>query len=440
MTTDPQGQAYPAPAGGAGGLSRVLGVYPQKQSGLFMQRIKVPGGRINWPQWRRVAELAARYSGGTRLHLTTRQDIELHNVPGEDVAAVQQGLAEVALPTFGAGGDTVRNITTCAGCDFCDGGFDLFPLAQLVRQGLDQEPVIFRLPRKFKISFSGCPRACAKPWLNDLGFVAQSDGRLTLIGAGSLGPKPAPGIHLYENMAAQDVLPTCLAALELFEQYGERQDRRHARLRHVRERLGDDAFKAELARRLEHVKARQPWPHIAPAPLPRGAARQYRLQPPNGNMTSAQALQLADAGQTCDAVVRIDLEQGLSLYGPQPVQMPDDLAAMTVAPTIVACPGSTTCPRGLADCGATADKIRATFSSHNLSGVRINISGCPNNCAQSTVAQIGLVGLVRPIDGQPTPHYRLFTDGGNGMDDRLAQPSAIVPADDVPGIIRELLA
>ncbi len=82
--------------------SRVLGVYPQKQRGLFRQRTKFFGGRINWRQWRRVSELASIYCAGSAVHITTRQDIELHNIAGGDISVVQQGLCEVGLRTFGA--------------------------------------------------------------------------------------------------------------------------------------------------------------------------------------------------------------------------------------------------------------------------------------------------------------------------------------------------
>ena len=365
------------------GAVRILGVYPQKQGGLFMQRIKILGGRIDWPQWRRVAELADRYSGGAPLHVTTRQDIELHNVRGGDVAAVQQGLAEAGLPIFGAGGDTVRNITVCAGCGLCNGSIDVLPVAQLVRDNLESQSALRALPRKFKISFSGCSKACAKPWLNDLGFIARPDGRFTLIGAGSLGPKPSLGIPLRENVPAEDVLPICLAAVELFDQHGDRQNRRRAHLRHVRERWGDGEFKAEFDRRIEEVRGRNPWPRIDAPSARSDVRRQWRLQLPDGNITPDQALRLADAGAASDAALRIDLEHGLSLYGPGPVPLPDDFIPMTKAPVIVACPGCTTCPQGLADCRATADRIREAFAASDLSGVRIHISGCPNNCARA---------------------------------------------------------
>jgi len=161
--------------------NRLLGVYPQKQDGLFMQRIRIPGGRISWPQWRKITELAIKYTPGVPLHLTTRQDIELHDVTHQSIPAVHEGLAEAALTIFGAGGDSVRNVTVCAGCDLCRDAFDLLPMARFVQSYLEQQPVIFNLGRKFKISFSGCEQACARPWVSDLGFIAKANGLFTVM-------------------------------------------------------------------------------------------------------------------------------------------------------------------------------------------------------------------------------------------------------------------
>ena len=439
MKKERQPNVSPASGEGTPLPGRVLGVYPQKQAGLYMQRVKVLGGRINWPQWRRIAELAETCCDGFPLHLTTRQDLELHNIRRQDVATVQQRLAEVGLTVFGACGDSVRNVTVCPGCEFCPGGLDVMPLAQLVRQAVDQEPVVFTLPRKFKISFSGCPKACAKPWLNDLGFIGQPSGRFVAIGAGSLGPRPALGIELYHNMSAGDVLPLCVAAVEMFEKHGDRQNRRRARFRHVRERLGDDVFKAELESRFEHVKARRSWPRVTCGAGLGQVQQQCRLQLPDGNVTPAQAVRLADVVERHEAAVRIDLEHGLVLYGPKPVPLPPDLAAWATGPTIVACPGSRTCPRGLTDCWATAAKIRERLATERLSGARISISGCPNGCAHSAVASIGLVGMLRKIDGAAAPHYQVLAGGGNGTNGTLATRQDVQRAEDIAAVIETLL-
>jgi len=404
-----------------------------------MQRIKIPGGRINWLQWRRVAQLASVYSLGSPLHITTRQDIEFHYIRSEDIAIIQHGLAEVGLATLGAGGDSVRNITICAGCDLCPEGFDLMPQAQLVYQYLERQAVIFNLPRKFKISFSGCQQACAKPWLNDLGFIAKPDGLFTVIGAGSLGPKPATGIQLYDDLPAKDILPLCIAAIAFFEQCGDRENRRRARFRHIREKLGDEVFKTELDNRFSQQKIQQSWPDVQAAAGSRNIKSFQRLQLPNGNISAKQAVELADAAEQKSSELRINLEHALELYGPGPIELPEDLAAMSSNPIIIACPGSTSCPHGLVNCWMAGDIIRQSLAGQKQPAVRINISGCPNNCAQSATADIGMVGMLRKQNGITNECYRLYTGGGNGRNNSLSVQGEIVSAMDIACAIKCLL-
>ncbi|HUS72891.1 MAG TPA: nitrite/sulfite reductase [Sedimentisphaerales bacterium] len=419
--------------------NRILGVYPQKQDGLFMQRIKIFGGRINWAQWRRIAQLAASYTPSSKLHVTTRQSIELHDIAGRDVPVIQQGLSEVALLLFGAGGNSLRNITVCSGCDFDTESADVFPLARFVDQHLSSKSNILDLPRKFKISFSGCERACAKPWLNDLGFIAQQDGIFTVIGAGSLGAKPALGIELYKDLAARDVTPLCVGAIEFFEQYGDREDRRRARFRHVREKLGEPAFRAELDKWFSNAKARRSWPEISTTTTNKNTKLLWRLQLPNGNIKAEQAILLADAAEPQGAELRINLEHGLELYGKKTVELPKTLAAFENNPIVVTCPGSTTCPHAVANTRQIADSIRTALADLYHPDVRINISGCPNNCAQSSISGLGLVGVLRKQNGKATQCCRLFTGGGNGRNDKLARETGILNVQDIPNTIKQLV-
>lgn len=417
----------------------LLGAYPQKQKGLFMQRIKVLGGRINWRQWRKIAQLSTVCSSGFPLHMTTRQDIELHNIPARDLPFVQQSISEVGLTTFGAGGDSVRNITFCSACESCSNGYDLMPLAQIVRQHMERQPAILNLPRKFKISFSGCREACAKPWLNDLGFITQSEGLFTVIGAGSLGSSPALGVQLYNDLPARDILPLCVAAIELFAQYGDRENRRRARFRHIRQKLGDQTFREELETRLTHTKALRSWPDVSLAPGTKRIKLLYRLQLPNGNITPNEAVQLADAAEPEGAALRINLEHGLELCGARSFELPEKLAALAANPIIIACPGSVSCSKGLVGCWAAADRLRDALAGRRGPELRINISGCPNNCAHSAVADIGLVGLLRKQEGKIAECYRLYTGGGNGRNNRLAGQSEILSEQDVVPAVKRLL-
>jgi sulfite reductase (ferredoxin) len=399
METKTNNIAIEKPETGQKKPSKLLGLYPQKQDGLFMQRIKILGGRINWQQWRRTAELASFYTPDTPLHITTRQDIELHNIAYEDIPAVQAGLTEAGLTIFGACGDTVRNITVDTGCQACKDSFDLMPLAHLVRQYLEQETTTLNLPRKFKISFSGCQHRLAKPYINDLGFVVQDNGLLTLIGAGSLGPKPAAGIELYRDLAPKDVLPLCIASVKVFAQYGDRENRHRARFRHIKERLGEQAFRAELDKSFQQIKMSRRWPEVPLTQYDKNIKLLHRLQLPNGNINPQEALELADFAEPKGITMRINLEHGLELYGNEFVQLPKGLASYADAPVIVACPGATTCPKAIGNSWAVADKIRESLAGRHFPDVRINISGCPNNCAQSAVSDIGLTGALRKRDG-----------------------------------------
>ncbi|MFC1738727.1 hypothetical protein ACFL1G_06735 [Planctomycetota bacterium] len=419
--------------------NKLLGVYPQKQNGLFMQRIKIFAGRINWLQWRKIAQLSHLYSSGFPIHLTTRQDIELHNITAENITAVQQGLASVALYTFGACGDSIRNITVCPCCDFQEDGFDLFSLAQFVRSNLEMEETIFNLPRKFKISFSGCRKACARPFINDLGFVMQENGKFTVIGAGSLGSRPSLGIQLYENLAVKDILVLCIAALQLFEKLGDRDNRRLARFRHIRERLGEKEFKRKLQKQFEEVNDSSAWPVII---VPKGSNDKellHRFQLPGGNIEPKNALELADVAQKAGATLRLNLEHGLEIYGTESLKLPDKLLEFTKNPTIIACPGSETCPRGLVNCWKHGEKIRQSLTGKLPSDIRINITGCPNNCAHSAISDIGLVGQIRNQDGKRVEFFRLFIEGGNGRNDKLASACDVIAAEDICEKIKGLL-
>lgn len=417
------------------GVERTLGIYPQRQDGLFMQRIRILGGRISWRQWRRVAELARHYSP---IHITTRQDIELHNVPGSDIYAVQKGLEEAGLSTQGAGGDTVRNITVCSGCPFSSDAGGVLAVAEFLHKTLMAR--VFDLPRKFKISFSGCLSACAKPWVNDLGFVLQRDGHFAVICASSLGPKPGLGIELRRGLATRDVVPMCIAALEFFEQTGDRQNRHLARLRHVRENLGDEQFKTELGAVFERVRTSQAWPDIALATPNRNIRLLWKLQLPNGNITADEAVQLADAAESYGAELQINLEHRLELYGTQTFPLPDNLAALENLPVITACPGSSSCARAITDTWSVANAIRQRIAHIHRPDLRICISGCPNGCAHSAVADIGLIGLRRNRDGRSHECFRLLTGGHNGTDYRQAIADDVFFAEDVPAGIERLLS
>ncbi len=404
-----------------------------------MQRIKVFGGRITWHQWRSVARLAKRYSSAFSIHLTTRQDIELHNILPEDLDDLHRELAKVGLTTYGTGGDSIRNITVCPAGDSCCGNDELMSLAMLVSRYLDELPATRHLPRKFKISFSGCDNACARPWISDLGFIDNHDRTFNVIAAGSLGAKPATGIKVHDHLKAEEVIPLAIAAVEFFDKYGDRENRRKARFRHIRERQGKDVFERQLAEWFDRVKNRRAWPVIYPAKGTEQFKLRHRLNLPRGNIMQRAAIQLADAAEPTGAVLRLNLEHGLELYGPQPFELPESLALFSTYPKVVACPGCSTCPNALTDTWQIADEIANELAGKNCNEKFIAISGCPNGCAHSYIADIGLVGVRRNEYGRSVEAYRLLIGGGNGKNDKLAVEIKTVPAKHVMTHLKSMI-
>ena len=409
--------------------SKLLGTYPQRQEGFYMQRIPLFAGQLTPQQLRQLADIAIKFTKSTPLHLTTRQDIELHHVPMEHLETIQEVLDGAGLPTIGAGGDSVRNITVCPCCEFDAEAFNIRPLAELIKDFLHNNPLLNNMPRKFKISLAGCSTPQSKPYVNDLAFIATGRTTVRVIGAGSLGPRPETGIVLYESLPIADVLPLVAAALKLFVDHGERENRRKARLRHIRQRMGDAAFVELLNDYFRREQQSRDWPSLE---LENGSTgwNHTGLQVIDGDLDVGHAQLLAGAAADQNAQLRINLTHGIDIFAPQPFELSEELQPLTERPCIVACPGSTTCTNGLTNCPQAAAKLAELLTGNpKLADKTIALSGCPNHCAHSAIADIGLSGMVKTIDGQRQEVYQVYLDGGNGITDKLAERVEIVPAD-----------
>lgn len=417
-----------------GAQARLLGLYPQRQPGLLMQRVKVPGGVISTAQWRAVAGSAGRHAPGWPLHLTTRQDIEVHGLSPESVPALQRDLYAAGLTTVGACGDTLRNVTVCPGSGVCERSFDVAPLAAELARAGEAMPMVRTLPRKFKVSLSGCGQGCARPWINDLGLVAGPDGRFRAVLAGSLGPKPATGLLLEGVFEAWETVALLRAAMRLFDVEGDRANRGRARLRHARERLGNPEFVARLTTLFEEERAAPGARRAAPPPLAHSLPRRARLRLPLGNIDLPDAHSLADALGAAGARMRLGFEHDIFIFGTARPALPSALAAREEAPAVVACPGSAWCTRGIVDTHAPAVEIERALG-RDFGGV-VTISGCPNSCAQSGVGEVGLIGCIKTLAGERRPCFRLLLGGGMGRGPALAQEvHAGVDAVRIPAVL-----
>jgi len=403
--------------------ARLLGIYPQRSAGgegLYMQRVKAPAGRLTVEQWRGLARLASRHTPDYPLHATTRQNIELHGVRETDIPAVQRGIAALGLSGAAACGDAVRNIAVCPHNGCCRGAWNVDGVASAIRAAVETLPWRANLPRKFKISVSGCRESCGRPWLNDAGLTANEDGTFRVVLAGSLGAKPDLGVVAHESLPRGDVLPLIVAALRLFHAEGERTNRSRARLRHLRQRLGDEVFLARVDELLQIEKREGGWPAPPLRRVEDEPPLAERLALPLGDIAPEMVLELMDAVEAVGAEVRLGLEHDLLILGGVKPSLGPRLAALGGGNTVVACPGAAWCSKGFVDCRAVAGRIAVALPR----GCRLAVgcTGCPNNCSQAAVQDIGLVGRMLRRDGREhVQGFRVFAGGGKGATPTLAE-------------------
>jgi len=411
---------------------KLVGIFSQAQEGRLAQRVKTAGGRLSAQQWQALAAIAQRFTPGTPLHLTTRQAIELHDIAPEVICDVQQAVAEAGLSCVGACGDTYRNITICPCSGVRPGSVDLLPLAGMINAHLRRVEGIYHLPRKFKIALS-CGPDCGQPWIHDIGLVVSDrDGSqgFDVIVAGSLGARPSTGMSLGWFPAEQGVA-LIVAAVRVFAEHGDRDNRKKARLRHVRERMGDGPFTKVLMHAFEQVKNKRDWPKLGCQQTDGGYPARAVLNFAHGDVTAAMAEALGQIQSDGAFCVRIGPQHQVIVFGRDDARLGEKLAsfhaleaAAAAAATIVACPGDRWCGHGLVDTNRLADRVRAELGGELPVGAAVCISGCPNGCSHTAVADVGLIGGRAMRDGRSEECFTVVVGGDMGRGPRLADPLA----------------
>jgi sulfite reductase beta subunit-like hemoprotein len=473
------------------------GVYGQRQEGVHMVRVKIPWGGLTGRQLERLAELAEETPRGLG-HVTTRQNIQFHFVKPEALVATLRRLAEVGLTTREACGNTVRNVVACPRAGVAaEEPFDVTPYAEATARFLLRNPMNQNLPRKFKISFSGCQGHCGLAPIQDIGAVAVVHGQngtprhgFHLYVGGGLGASPQVAQLLEDFTPANDLLVTIAAIVRVFDRTGNRENKSLARLKFVVRNLGMEKFRdlvrnereglrAVLAGKIPTVIAPAETPHPAPAATahsgaPNGDPEYWRWQITNvrpqkqagysvvtvrltlGDVTGQQlrilafvARQFGDGwGRTTNqqnflfrwipndrlpAVYR--LLKGAKLADPSADRLAD----------ITTCPGADTCQLGITSSRGLALAIGEIFQNGHghladEAGLRIKISGCPNSCGHHHIAGIGFSGGSREFDGRQVPTYQVFLGASLNMDGtRYARPTLKVPAKNGPALVGRLL-
>src|SRR5277367_1905030 len=234
------------------------GVYSQRQAGVHMIRTKIPGGILTARQMDALADIADDFCGG-KGHLTTRQNIQYHFVPLAQVPDVLHRLADVRMTTREACYNTVRNVTACPLSGLLEEEvFDVQPYARQVAFAFLHQELTDSLPRKFKISFSGCKDDCMLGAIHDIGLRAViRDGRrgFRMLVGGGLGPLPVEAHLLDEFVPVENLVSRCEAVIRLFNTHGNRKNKNKARLKFVVRERGWDWVKEEIEKNYQDILA-----------------------------------------------------------------------------------------------------------------------------------------------------------------------------------------
>lgn len=429
-----------------------------------MMRIKIPFGKLTADQLDVLSELAEEYSDSI-LHVTTRQDIQLHFVHIEDTPDMMRRLAAVGITTREACGNSVRNITACEYAGVCNTqSFDVTPYAHAMTHFLLGHPDVQDFGRKFKIAFSGCEdNPCGLVTFHDLGAVAQlRDGKrgFRVVVGGGLGAVPVQAKVLAEFCPEEELLPLAQAVSRVFARLGEKQSRARARIKFLVQKVGIDEFKKLVAEEREGLRPDPRWtsflddlhstdekPIREAAPIPDDAPAGFRkwaehnLRPqaqdgyyvaivklPLGDFTSTQGRALSDLAReyTGDSI-RCTVEQNLAfrwLSGADAVAFYERLAGLDLAEAgagtltdMTSCPGTDTCKLGISASRGVTGELRKRLNlvedqlDPAVKQLRMKASGCFNSCGQHHAADIGFTGVSRQVGGRKVPHFNIVLGG-----------------------------
>ena len=250
------------------------GIYGQRQGGYNqMVRVKIPYGRVEPDQLEMLGYIAENLSRGWG-HLTTRQNVQFHFVQLEQTPEVLRLLASVGLTSREACGDTVRNVSGCHLAGACPYEvLDISPWAEATKDLFLRNPIAQRLPRKFKINFSGCATDCGQAMFNDAGIIAvnrpRPDGTLEpgfrVFMAGGLGANPHPAQALEEFTSREDLLPTIEAMLRVQDHHGNRDNKLRARMKWLVDTMGIDELRERIIKERKFLPASATYPGGIPA-------------------------------------------------------------------------------------------------------------------------------------------------------------------------------
>lgn len=472
-------------------LRLARGIYGQRQEGVQMIRIKLPYGKVTSEQLVRITQVSDEYSTG-RLHITTRQDIQIHYVSLDRTPELWADLAKDDITLREACGNTVRNITgsELAGVDVNE-PFDVSPYAHGLFQYLLRNPICQEMGRKFKISFSSSDEDTALSYLHDLGFIPKiKDGQrgFKIMFGGGLGSQPAHAELLSEFVPVNEIIPTAEGIIRIFDRYGERAKRMKARMKFLIKEMGRDVFldlveqeKKAIAFEtyeidttafdgpipepllevpqvtIEDTKAYEAWKNSNVIKQKQDGYYAIGIKVLLGDFYTDKARLLAALIKNYGAnELRFSLRQNIVIRHIKEENLPffyQELSKLDFVQLgynsvgdITACPGTDTCNLGIASSTGIAEELERVLSAEypqylNNREIEIKISGCMNACGQHNMSAIGFQGMSINSGKLVAPALQVLLGGGrlgNGAG-RFADKVIKVPSRRGPDALRTIL-
>jgi len=447
-----------------------VGIYPQKGGGdAFMLRVKVPGGILTPDQTRVVGRIASDFANGpipnphfgnNFLDLTTRQDVQMHWIKMGDIPEIWRRLEEVGITTVQACGDSARNVLCCPVSGLGrEEVIDAYPMAQAISDYFTGNREYANLPRKFKMSVTGCLEDCAQAEINDIGMLParREDGTVGFnlrVGGGlSDGPRMASDIDVF--VRPEDAVEITRGVAQVFGELGNRENRWTARMRYLVQELGPEGFREELAKRAsveltpagEDLTKHYRGDHVGVHPQKESGLYYVGLNVPVGRMSGEQFEEAGRLAEEYGGEVRLATDQNMILTGVREERLDDLLAEPLLqrySPNpgafergVVACTGSEFCRFGIVE-----TKIRALEWAREMDrrvgdpgqeAVRMHFSGCSASCAQPQIGDVGFRGETAKKDGALVEGVDIGLGGSLGMDAAFIDwAEGAKPADEVP--------
>lgn len=472
-------------------LRLARGVYGQRQQGVQMIRIKLPYGKVLSNQLRRIAEVSDEYSRG-RLHITTRQDIQIHHVDLNRTPELWAALERDEVTLREACGNVVRNVTASetAGIDPNE-PFDVSPYADALYKFFLRNPICQEMGRKFKVSFSATDEDTGLSYLNDLGFIAKIQNGIRgfkVLVAGGLGSQPRHAEVLYDFLPADKMIPVMEGVLRVFDRYGERKSRAKARMKFLLKDIGLAAFKELITQEqkaiefksvaidyqsyipskpvsveapvieLQDKAAYNVWKATNIIPQKQEGFVAIGIKVLLGDFYTDKARLLANLVDVYAAgEIRLTLRQNIVIPFVKEALLPffyTELkklefveAGYNKAVDITACPGTDTCNLGIASSTGIAKELERVIATEYPQYLKnedlvIKISGCMNACGQHNMANIGFQGMtVRTPEKLVAPALQVLLGGGNlgNGNGAFADKVVKVPSRRGPEALRRIL-